>query len=327
MKIKNISTDNFVFFTSTGAITIISFLFLGLSSIALGIISVMFTYIIYSAKPKSGKYIYTFFWLSMILFGCYLGILFKLSIEFYIFLFLLSNYYYIAYNHDPISDRAIPYFIIYSSLGTTLKDLSYHAAIAYLLGSIITLTMIAIVNRRKLEFINFQSSEFTQTLFTHPFQNFVNSLIFSSFLFLTLYLPEQLKLERSYWAVMTFVVLLKPKDQGILTNTIKRFLGNLAGSIVVLIIMNIDSKYRIFHFLVILLCVFFLPTFLNFKYFLKTFGLTVFILILLESSEFWKDPNYSLPFARIYETFLGGLLALLGSFIMKRIHQTILKET
>lgn len=325
MQGKIITVDNLIFMSCALVSALICFLVLGAQNITLGVVSVMFTFIIFSAKPNSGDYIYTFIWLIIILLGCYIGIALRLSVGFYIFLFIVSNYYYISFNRDLFSDRAIPFIVIYASLGTTMKGLGYQSAIAFLIGTVVALIIMGIAQKRKIEFVAFKTGLFSKTLYANPPHILISSLIYSSLLFLCLYLPDHFGLQRAYWAPMTFIILLKPKDQNTIKNTIDRFLGSVAGALVVLFILNIEGHYKIINLIIIAICVFLLPSFFKLSNLLKAFGITVFILTLLESAEFWRNPSYSLTYARIYETFIGGALAITGSILLKvlRKHKLI----
>lgn len=326
MQGKIITIDNFIFMSCALVSALICYLLLGAQNITLGVVSVMFTFIIFSAKPNSGDYAYTFIWLIIILIGCYIGIALKLSVGFYIFLFIISNYYYISFNRDPFSDRAIPFIVIYASLGTTMKGLGYDSAIAFIIGTVVALIIMGIAEKRKVEFTAFKTGLFSKTLYANPPHILISSLIYSSLLFLCLYLPEHFGLQRAYWSSMTFIILLKPKDQNTIKNTIDRFLGSVLGALVVLLILNIEGHYKLVNLIIIAVCVFLLPSFFKLANMLKAFGITVFILILLESAEFWRQPNYSLTYARIYETFIGGSLAVIGSILLKTLRKHRLIE-
>lgn len=316
---KNIlGPDNFVFVFSALLSALICYLFLGAQSITLSAVAVLFTFVIYSAKPNNGDYLYTFLWLILILIGCYIGIWLKLSVGFYIFLFIVSSYYYISYQRDSFSDRAIPFIIIYASLGTTMKGFSIDSVFSFCIGSIVALIVMGLVHRNKIEFSAFKTGLFSKSLYANPPHILLSAIIFSSFLFLCLYLPDKMGLQRPYWVPMTFVILLKPKDENIIKNTLTRFWGSVIGAIVVLIILKADVHYKFIDLLIIAICVFLLPSFFKLSNLYKTFGITVFILLLLELAGYWNDPNYSLPDTRIFETFIGGSLALIASVVLKK---------
>lgn len=321
MSTKLIGIDNFIFITCALVSALVCYLTLGVENITLGVVSVMFTFVVFSAKPDNGDYVYTFLWVAIILLGCYIGILFHLSVAFYLFLFFVSVYYYISFERDTFSARAIPFMVIYASLGTTMKALEFKSALSFLMGSVIALIILGFAHHRKIEFTAFKNGIFSKTLYANPPHIFVSAFVYSVLLFSCLYLPDHFGLERVYWAPMTFIILLKPKDQDTIKNTIDRFIGSIVGAVVVFILLNIEGHYKIINLGIIALCVFLLPSFFKLKNWVKTFGITVFILVLLESAEFWKDPNYTLPYARIYETFIGGMIAILGSFVLRQLQK------
>ena len=329
MKDKILTKDNFIFTISIILSGLICYVTLGAQFMTLGLISVMFTYVIYSSKPNNGEYAYVFLWLIIILAGCYIGIWLKLSIAFYIFLLLVSTYYYISYGReDSFSDRAIAYLVIYASLGTTIHNLNYRAAIAFLIGGLVTLFIMYIVYREKMQFTAFRKGIFSRALYTNSTHVLLSALVYSALLFLCLYLPDHFGLQRAYWAPMTFVILLKPKEKDTLKNTIDRFWGSVAGALFVFLFINTLGHYRIATLILIAFVAFIMPICLKMTGMKKTLALTVFVLLLLETAEFWNDPNYALPYARIYETFIGGVLAVLGSLFLKllRKHHLIPSE-
>lgn len=318
---KIITIDNFIFISCALVSALVCYLLLGAGNITLGVISVMFTFIIFSAKPNNGDYAYTFLWLILILAGCYIGISLRLSVGFYIFLFIISSYYYVSFNRDLFSDRAIPFLVIYASLGTTMKELPFQSALSFIIGSIVALIILGVAHKQQIEFKAFKTGLFSKTLYANPPHILISSLIYSGLLFLCLFLPDHFGLQRAYWAPMTFIILLKPKDQNTIRNTIDRFIGSVAGAITVFLILNFEGHFKIVNLVLIAICVFLLPSFFKLANLAKAFGITVFVLILLESAEFWKDTSYTLPYARIYETFIGGSLAIVGSIVIKTLRK------
>lgn len=312
-----ITIDNFIFISSAIISGTICYLTLGYGNITLGIISVMFTFLIYSAKPNNGDYAYTFLWLSIIMISCFIGISLKLSLGFYLFLFAISNYYYISFNRDVLSDRAIPFVVIYASLGTTIESMDYQSVIAFFIGTVVALVILGVGHKNKIEFKAFKTGLFSRSLYKNPPHVLYSSLLYSCLLFLCLYLPDMMGLERAYWAPMTFIILLKPKENNTIKNTIDRFIGCTGGAIMVFLIMKLDVNYQIINWILVVVFVFFLPSFYKLNNLPKSFAITVFILLLLEMAEFNKDPNYNLPYARICETFIGGALAIIGSVTLK----------
>lgn len=321
MQNKIISIDNYVFLFSALISSALCCLLLVPADAVLSVIAVMFTFVIYSAKPNNGDYAYAFFWIILILLACYIGIWLRLSVWFYLFLFAISSYYYISYQKDSYSDRAIPFMVIYASLGTTIKALNYQSAIAFLIGSVVALIIMRIAHKNKIEFTAFKSGLFTKSFYITPSHIRLHALVYSAFLFLSLYLPDCMDFRRPYWVPMTFIILLKPKDQNLVKNTVTRFCGSVIGAIVVITILKIGDHYEAVKIMLLIAFVFFLPSFFKMSNLLKSFGTTTFVLLLLESSIYWHEPNYTLPDTRIIETFLGGALAIVGSITLKLMNK------
>ena len=317
MQNKFISVDNYVFLSSALISSLICYLLLSPMDAVLGGIAVLFTFVIYSAKPNNGDYAYTFLWIVLILLGCYIGVWLKLSVGFYLFLFAISSYYYISYQKDSFSDRAIPFMVIYASLGTTIKGLNYQSAIAFLIGSIVALSIMRIAHKNKIVFTAFKTGLFSKSLYKNPDHIRLHALVYSAFLFLSLYLPDQMGFARPYWVPMTFIILLKPKEENLVKNTLTRFWGSVLGGIVVVTILKIGSHYEAVKIALLIASVFLLPSFFKMNNLFKTFGTTVFVLLLLETTIYWNEPNYRLPDTRIFETLIGGALAIIASIILK----------
>lgn len=312
-----ITISNYVFFIAALCSMSVSYLLFGFSSLAFAGISVIHAFTIHSAKNKNGDYFYTLIWVFITVLACYIGFEFKLSLVFYLFLFLVSSYYYLSYSKDPFSDKAIPFVIIFASLGTTLKSVDYQLFIPYIIGTIFALIALRIGYKNKLDFRGLKSGLFSSSLYANRNRHIIlSSFVYSIFLFLSLFLPEYLELKRVYWSALTFVFLLPPQGKDIIKNTILRFLGGVLAAFAVVFIVNIELGTRILGFIIILIFMFLYPTFNNSTRLIKTFSLSLLILLLLEYSFFWSDPNYTLPDTRIYETFIGGCIALAASFVL-----------
>lgn len=317
-----ITTNNYVFSIAALCSILLSYALFGFSSLAFAVISVIHTFVIHSAKDKNGDYFYTFIWMIITIAAFYIGFEFKLSFVFYIFLFIVSIYYYLSYNKDPFSDKAIPFVVIFATLGTTFKSVNYQMFIPYLIGTIIALTTLRIASKNKLDFTGIKSGLFSVSLYVNRNRNIlVSSVIYSIFLFLSLFLPDFLGLKRIYWSSLTFIFLLPPKGTDILKNTMFRFVGGLLAAFIVVFIVDIGFHSRILGFIVLLVFIFLYPSTGNSTRLIKTFGLSLLILFLLEYSFFWDNPGYSLPDARIYETFIGGCVALLGGLTLNLLNK------
>ncbi|WP_272679424.1 FUSC family protein [Providencia sp. PROV032] len=130
-------------------------------------------------------------------------------------------------------------------------------------------------------------------------------------------MPDYLNLYKPYWAPLTFIMLLHPKEMHIIKVTLLRFLGSLLAAIFVISMFSLTKSKETYIYLAALaFIVFFIPTLFRLNYLLKTFSITVFVLLLLEETQFLHDPSYLLPISRVYETFIGGAIAILASLVL-----------
>ncbi|WP_392553399.1 FUSC family protein [Orbus wheelerorum] len=310
--------DNGVFLITALINSMIGYCLFGVVGVTFGILTVLFANIVYQAKDDSGNIFYMLFLLSLIIVGGAIGFILKLSIPFYLFLFLLSYFYYVTFNKDVYVDRIIPFFVIFSCMGTTLPSVSIELPLAYLTGVIVSLLMLTLLKRKKYDNAAFKNGLFAKGLYTSPDRLGLRAFIYSVFLFLSLAIPDYLGLYRVYWAPLTFIVLLRPLEVGIIKTTLSRFLGSILGAVFLFLMFHfVLFKNTYFDIVILVFVIFLMPTFLKLNYVLKTFAITVFVLLLLEETEFWHDPTYLLPYSRVYETLIGGSIAICASLVLK----------
>ena len=294
--------------------------FFGVIGAVFGVITVLFTHIIYEAKAEEGNVFYIWCLLLLVLAGAGLGFLLKLSVGFYFYLFCISCIYYIVYNKDLYFDRTVPFLIIFSCLGTTLPTVSIDLPLAYITGITISLLCLALLKRKNFDNNAFRNGLFAKQIYTGEKNILLRALIYSAFLFSSLALPDYLDLYRAYWAPLTFIVLLRPKEVKILKTTCLRFSGSILGALFIIALFNVISFTHIdLYFCILAVVVFLLPSFLKLNYTVKTFAITVFVLLLLEETEFLHDPTYLLPFSRVYETLIGGSIAIVASVVLAKL--------
>jgi len=318
---KTSFVDNYVFLLSVIISSSICYFLLTPMDAFLGGVAVLFTFAIYSVKPDNGDYAYVFFWILIILLSCYIGSWLKMSTWFYLFLFGISCYYYISYQKDFYSDIAIPFVVIYASYGTTIADLDYQSGIAFLIGALVSLAIMGIAYKRKIVFTAFKTGLFSKSIFINPSHVQLKALVYSTFLFLCLSLPDQMGLAGAYWVPTTFILLLKPKEENIIKNTLIRFVGSVLGAFFVLAILKIGVNNEGLKILLLFIFIFFLPSLFKINRLFRTFATSVFVLLLLETSTYLHASNFSLPHIRIIETFIGGSLAITCSIVLKMMRK------
>lgn len=314
--------DNGVFFLTALINSAICYSLFGAIGATFGILTVLFSNMVYGTKADSANLFYMIFLLSLIIIGGAIGFLLKLSFLFYLFLFAISYFHYVSFNKDAYVDHIFIFFIIFSCMGTTLPSVSIKLPLAYLTGVVVSLLVLTILKRKKYDSSAFKNGLFSKELYCSKSRLGLRAFIYSIFLFLSLAIPDYLGLYRVYWAPLTFVVLVHPQDVGIIKNTLSRFLGSFLGALFVFTIFHVVLfKTTYLDLSILMMTVFLLPTFLKLNYIFKTFAITIFVLLLLEETQFWQDPTYLLPYSRVYETVIGGVMAICASLVLRWVRK------
>lgn len=312
--------NNGVFLIITLLNSLICSTLFGVIGAVFGVLTGFFAHVIYQAKAEEGNVLYIGCLLLVVLAGAGTGFLLKLSVGFYCYLFCFSCFYYIVYNKDRYLDRMIPFLIIFSCLGTTLRSVTIDMPLAYITGITISLFCLTVLKHKNFDNNAFRNGLFARQTYSRDKNILVRALIYSVFLFSSLALPDYLELYRPYWSPLTFIMLLRPKELTILKNTCFRFSGSALGALFIILLFNLISfTYVYLYFFILAIVVFLLPSFLLLNYTAKTFAITVFILLLLEETEYLHDPTYLLPFSRVYETLIGGSMAIIASVVLSQL--------
>lgn len=314
--------DNGVFLITAIINSLIGFLIFGVIGVVVGVITVLFSNIVYEVKKEEENIFYVWFLLCLVILGGVIGHLLKLSISFYIYIFSISYFYYISYDKDPYLDSTMPFILIFSCIGTVMPSANLDSVLAYLTGITISLLCLSLLRHKNYDNKAFVNGLLARKIYTGTKNIFLRSFTYSFFLFLSLYLPDYFDLYRPYWAAMTFIILLKPKETDILKTTCHRFIGSFLGAVFIILLFNFLNFQHVYIYLFILLgVIFILPSFFKMNYMLKTFAITTFVLLLLEKTLYLHDPNYQLTYSRVYETFIGGVFAMFASIVLNRLRK------
>ncbi|EPG7576091.1 FUSC family protein [Providencia rettgeri] len=309
--------NNGVFLITAIVNSTVCFFLFGVIGGTFGLLTTLFSNIVYDKKPDSSNIFYVFFLLCLVIVGGGIGFILKLTVYFYIYLFILSYCYYLFYKKDDYLDRTFPFLIIFSSMGTTLGSISLDLPMAYISGIAISLTIFSLLKNKNFESHAFKNGLFSKEIYHSDEKIYIRAFLFSFFLFLSLSIPDYLNLYKPYWAPLTFIMLLHPKEMHIIKVTLLRFLGSLLAAIFVISMFSLTKSKETYIYLAALaFIVFFIPTLFRLNYLLKTFSITIFVLLLLEETQFLHDPSYLLPISRVYETFIGGAIAILASLVL-----------
>lgn len=309
--------ENGIFFIMVLASSLTCYSLYGPIGSVFGVVTAIFSNMIYNAKKDTTNIFFLFFLLSTIIIGCWAGATLKLSVYFYIYLFIISFVYYFIFGKNDYIDRVIPFLIIFSCMGTTLHKVPLSMALSYLTGIAVCLIILTVLKHKNFESNAFKNAFLADNLFQSTNIKFLAPLIYSIFLFLSLKIPDYFNLYRAFWSPLTFVVLIKPHGMDIIKIALHRFIGSILGAIFIILLINIIKQHHEAYIIILILFIFLLPSFLKGHYIVKTFGITTLILLLLEETLFLSDPSYKLPYSRVYETLIGGSIAVLASAVLK----------
>lgn len=306
--------------------SIATYFMMGIEATLWSTLSVLHAYNVFS-KPKEYKnYLYSFLCSMSILAGIYLGYFLKLGYLFYFALIILSILYYQLYDIDPALDLSMKYIIIFSTIGTTFsEEIIKGLVVGLLIGTIITLLVCFSLSHKKHIIIPIKTQQIKSRILIFQANTVLRSLIYSAGLIACLLLSTWLNIGHFFWSLLTFVFVLHPKSQGIIKLTIQRIIGSLLSVIMLYFLFNTPLMPYI-GFVVILVLAFILPMSNEKNYIITSFCTTGFVLAVLEMSLYWHTPNYQLLSERIVETLLGGIVAVICSFILKYISDDSAKD-
>ncbi|MGN0020541.1 MAG: FUSC family protein, partial [Sphingobacterium hotanense] len=116
----------------------------------------------------------------------------------------------------------------------------------------------------------------------------------------------------SYWVLLTIMVILKPGFGLTKERNFQRLLGTVIGGIIgAIILMTVHNEIALF----ILLIFFFLTAYSLFRvnYIVAVLFMTPYVLIML---SFTGYNTFEIAKERIFDTFLGGMIAFISSYVV-----------
>lgn len=278
--------------------------------------STLYAFNLFNAAKEYKNYVYTAFWLAMIMVAVFIGDTLRLGTGFYIYLAIFSFIYYQLYGTDPVMDLTMKFMIIMSTIGTILPDISKSLAFGFLIGSSVTLMTCYILSKKMHRQNIISGSLVEQNLFTLQKYIIPRSMTYAAGLLLALGIPHILDFSHFYWTLITFVFVLHPKSQGIIRITIQRVAGSLIAVLLLYVLFNTPLMPYI-SLASIVIFAFLIPMSFHHGYTFTTFITTSFILSVLEQVIYWRHPAYMLLFDRVSETALGGVIAIITSIILR----------
>ncbi|EKT55988.1 inner membrane protein [Providencia sneebia DSM 19967] len=278
--------------------------------------STLYAFNLFNAAKEYKNYLYTAFWLAMIMLSIFIGDTLRLGTSFYIYLAVFSFVYYQLYGTDPVMDLTMKFMIIMSTIGTILPDISESLALGFLIGSSVTLIIYYIFSKKAHQHPIVTGSLIEQNLFTLRKHIIPRSMTYTIGLLLTIAIPRMLEFGHFYWTLLTFVFVLHPKSEGIVHITFQRVIGSLLSVVLLYFLFNTPLMPYI-GLVSIILFAFLMPMSSHHGYTFMTFVVTSLILSIIELVIYWGHPAYVLLFDRVTETALGGGIAILISIILK----------
>lgn len=319
--------DSFVFLGSMILSALIAAQFMGLrGAIVWTSFSVLCTYSLYNAKPDRSNYLYLILWMTLVLGSAYVGQMLHLTWWFYLYLFVLSYFYYYLFGRDPVFDRAMRFVIILSTIGTALPKITDGLPIGSAIGTVSALIVCHFLLRKNMDLEAFKQGVFSQDLFRLQTHLIPRAFIYSLGMFLTLLIPHYLGIEKNYWATITFVMVMPPKASTVFRNSLLRFLGSIVAVLVLFLLFQVPQylpQMNETYYMIGLLFIFsfILPLSFTKGFTTVTFWVTCYSLVMVELGMYWNHPVLALLTDRIVETALGGIIAIITSWILKIMRQ------
>lgn len=121
------------------------------------------------------------------------------------------------------------------------------------------------------------------------------------------------RLEHGYWLIITVLVIVKPVFADTRRRAVERFFGSVAGGIIAIVIAASFQNLIILDALLIFFSV------LAFSHVRTNYGiyvlfLTPFVVLMIDTVV---PGDWQIALVRIFDTFLGGIIALLVSFLLR----------
>ena len=319
--------DSFVFLGSMILSALIAAQFMGLrGAIVWTSFSVLCTYSLYNAKPDRSNYLYLILWMTLVLGSAYVGQMLHLTWWFYLYLFVLSYFYYYLFGRDPVFDRAMRFVIILSTIGTALPKITDGLPIGSAIGTLSALIVCHFLLRKNMDLEAFKQGIFSHDLFRLQTHLIPRAFIYSLGMFLTLLIPHYLGIEKNYWATITFVMVMPPKASTVFRNSLLRFFGSIVAVLVLFLLFQVPQylpQMNETYYMIGLLFIFsfILPLSFTKGFATVTFWVTCYSLVMVELAMYWNHPVLALLTDRIVETALGGIIAIITSWLLKIMRQ------
>lgn len=127
-------------------------------------------------------------------------------------------------------------------------------------------------------------------------------------------------LNRSYWAVLTAMVLISQTWGESLKKAVERVLMTIVGGLAGTILFYLIGDHIYWELFFLMSSVFFMMYFWDISYQVTVFFVTMYVVFLFAELSGW---NISMLEARIYETIIGAVIAIFTSALVFPVHARV----
>lgn len=320
MKNRSAVNEGIIFSSCIFVSALIAYLLMGLNGALWATIACIYAFNLFNAQKTFKNYYYIGIGFVLMFISAAIGYFLKIGVSFCLALTLFSFFYYQMYGKDTMLDLTMKFMILISVVASVLPEVNLTLFGGFFLGGTVTTFSCYTLSQKEHLNLRFLSSLMDKSLFRLPQYIFFRALTYSIGLLLSLTIPLYLELGHFYWAALTYIFVLHPKSVQIMKVTYERTLGCFLSVVMLFFILQVPLMPYLGCILV-LLCAFLLPISYRGSYVFITFVTTTLILSLLELIAYGNNPQSDLLFYRILETILGGIIAILISFILNRFRE------
>lgn len=280
-------------------------------------IGCIYAFNLFNSQKEFKNTLYTGIGLLLIISSAMIGHFLTLKMPFFVALIVFSFFYYQAYGRDPMLDLTMKFMILSATIAATLPSINVLSLCGFLTGSAITTLSCFFLSQKKYLPLHFQSALFDRSLLKLKTHLVLRAATYSCGLALTLFLPLFFEIGHFYWTLLTYIFVLHPKTVAVIQVTRQRIWGCFLSVLMLFILIQFNFSVALFVAL-ILISAFLLPFSNRCSYTFLTFVTTTLILSILELISYQKSFQSALLYERILETILGGAIAIVISFLLKR---------
>ena len=189
-----------------------------------------------------------------------------------------------------------------------LAPLGMYGLIAY--GCLILGGPIVFFLRRDQAAVHARLRESLRISWTLKYERHIHAACFTATVLFAVWFSNEFQIEHGSGVVMTVLIVLRPDRLLTVYKTLQRFFGTLAGVLVADLIVVAHPTVPL-SLLLLTVCAFVIPWALLKNYWLTTFLVTIFVVLLLEIAS-GHNGSLHVGTLRLQSTFIGCCLSLIG---------------